>query len=79
MRVTVADGKGGTVDQVVTVTVTGTNDQPTITAVGTDAIGSATEDVAVSGGNLTDTGTIAFNDIDRRCALPYCQAAPRIV
>ena len=30
--VTVSDGHGGTVDQLVTVTVTGTNDAPTISA-----------------------------------------------
>src|SRR5205085_82462 len=56
------DNKGGTVDQLVTVTVTGTNDGPTITAAGTDASGTAIEDANTP--TLTDTGTIAFNDID---------------
>ncbi|NBX63321.1 MAG: hypothetical protein EBT67_13150, partial [Betaproteobacteria bacterium] len=31
-NVTVDDGKGGTVDQLVTVTITGTNDDPVITS-----------------------------------------------
>ena len=39
--VTIDDGEGGTVDQVVEVTITGTNDDPTITVAGTDAIGAA--------------------------------------
>ena len=60
--VTIDDGHGGTVDQVVTVTVTGTNDGPTITVAGTDADGAVTEDAAAP--TLSDTGTIAFNDID---------------
>ena len=42
--------------------VTGTNDAPTITAALTDAIGAATEDASLT--TLSDTGTIAFNDID---------------
>ena len=40
--VTISDGHGGTVDQAVTITVTGTNEAPTITAA--DATGSVTED-----------------------------------
>jgi VCBS repeat-containing protein len=60
--VTLDDHHGGTVDQVVTVTVTGTNDGPTITAAATDAIGAVTEDAAAT--TLTDTGTIAFGDLD---------------
>src|SRR5207253_1142324 len=55
----------GTVDQVVEVTVSGTNDDPTITVLGsTDVFGAATEDNGVVLGNLSDTGTINFNDID---------------
>ena len=60
--VTIDDGNGGTVDQLVTVTITGTNDDPTITVAGTDAHGAVTEDAAAP--TLSDTGTIAFNDID---------------
>ena len=60
--VTIDDGQGGTVDQLVTVTVTGTNDAPTITVAGTDALGAVTEDATSP--DLSDTGTIAFNDID---------------
>jgi VCBS repeat-containing protein len=59
--VTIDDGQGGTVDQVVTITVTGTNDAPVLTV---DTSGSVQEDVAVSGGNLTDSGTLSFTDVD---------------
>src|SRR5207237_286238 len=60
--VTISDGHGGTVDQLVTITVTGTNEAPTITAATTDATGAVTEDATTP--NLTTTGTIAFNDVD---------------
>ena len=60
--VTIDDGKGGTVDQLVTVTVTGTNDKPTITVADTDAAGAVTEDATTP--TLSDSGTIAFNDVD---------------
>ena len=43
-NVTINDGHGGTVSQAVTVTITGTNDGPTITVSGTDARGAVTED-----------------------------------
>src|SRR6185295_3681470 len=45
----------------VTLTITGTNDAPVLTV---DQTGSVQEDVAVSGGNLTDTGTLSFTDVD---------------
>ncbi|MDD3328152.1 MAG: VCBS domain-containing protein, partial [Zoogloea sp.] len=64
--VTVGDGEGGTVEQTVTVTITGTNDAPTIVALSTDSTGDVTEDTAVDAlsGKLSTTGSIAFNDID---------------
>ncbi len=43
--VTIDDGQGGTVDQCVTITVTGTNEAPTITSA--DDTGAVTEDVTV--------------------------------
>ena len=49
--VTIDDGNGGTVDQLVTVTVTGTNDAPTISAA--DASGAVTEDASAP--NLAPT------------------------
>ncbi|WP_439477876.1 tandem-95 repeat protein [Brevundimonas sp.] len=57
--VTVDDGQGGTVSQPVTVTITGTNDVPTITA----AVSSG---AVVEDGALSATGAIAFADIDLR-------------
>ena len=58
--VTIADGNGGTVDQLITVTVTGTNDAPTISAA--DASGAVTEDASAP--TLSDSGTITFDDLD---------------
>ncbi len=60
--VSVDDGNGGTVDETVVVTITGTNDAPTIDAGATDATGSVTEDASTP--NLTDTGTLTFLDVD---------------
>lgn len=56
-QLTVADGQGGSVVQPVTVTITGTNDAPTITAAG--ANGAVAED-----GDLTAEGSIQFADVD---------------
>ncbi|GHB25914.1 hypothetical protein GCM10009038_26280 [Salinicola rhizosphaerae] len=47
--------------QTISVTVTGTNDIPTISGT---ASGSVTEDTAVSGGNLTTTGSLTVADAD---------------
>jgi VCBS repeat-containing protein len=51
------DGNGGSVPRTVSVTLTGTNDLPVVQA--TDVTGEVTE-----GGNLTDSGTIGFTDVD---------------
>ncbi len=59
--ITVSDGKGGTVSQDVKVTITGTNDTPMVET--TDVTGSVTE-LTTAAGNLTDSGTIAFTDVD---------------
>jgi VCBS repeat-containing protein len=59
--VTVDDGHGGSVVQTVTVTITGTNDAPVVEA--TDVTGAVTE-LGTPAGNLTDSGTIAFTDVD---------------
>jgi VCBS repeat-containing protein len=58
--VTISDGKGGTVSQDITITVTGANDGPTISAA--DDAGEVTEDATSP--TLTDTGTITFDDLD---------------
>ena len=64
--VTIADGKGGTVTQDIVITITGTNDAPTITS-GAQA-GSVTEVVdGATGENTTEHtagGTIKFADVD---------------
>jgi VCBS repeat-containing protein len=51
----------GTASQVVTVTITGTNDVPVIGGV---ASGTAQEDVAVSGGSLAASGALTIADVD---------------
>ncbi|WP_411288494.1 beta strand repeat-containing protein, partial [Phenylobacterium sp.] len=65
--VTVADNHGGSVQQVVAVTITGTNDAPTISAA-TTATGAVTERAdGASDENtatLTASGAVAFADVD---------------
>src|SRR3954465_4298048 len=55
------DNNGFTVTKTISVTITGTNDAPVITA--EDLVGAVTEQVTPVG-NLTDSGTIAFTDVD---------------
>ncbi len=59
--VVVDDGHGGTVTRTVTVTVTGVNDAAVI---GTPSSAAVTEDGALTGGNLTATGTLSISDVD---------------
>ena len=65
-NVTIKDNHGGSVTQVVTVTLVGTNDAPTITSAVTT--GAVTELADGAPGEyvttLTSTGTIAFKDVD---------------
>ncbi|WP_422139257.1 VCBS domain-containing protein [Endozoicomonas sp. ALC020] len=65
--VTVNDGEGGTVDQQVTITLTGSNDAPTISSV-TDVAGAVTEIVDGGAGEnsntLTDNGSFTIADVD---------------
>jgi VCBS repeat-containing protein len=56
---TVSDGKGGTSDATVTVTITGVNDAATISGKATAAV---TEDA--SSPNLTATGSLTVTDVD---------------
>jgi VCBS repeat-containing protein len=56
--VTVSDNHGGSVDQIVTLTIAGTEDAPTIT--GAVASGSVTEETLPT----TASGTINFADVD---------------
>ncbi len=63
-NVTVTDNSGAVNNsdtESVTITITGTNDAPVLTV---DASGAVTEDVAVVAGNLTDSGTLSFTDVD---------------
>ncbi|MCK1741017.1 VCBS domain-containing protein [Bradyrhizobium sp. 139] len=59
--VTVDDHHGGTVTREVTVTITGTNDAPTITSDADAATGGVTEDAGVT---LSTGGTLAIQDLD---------------
>ncbi len=58
---TLSDGNGGMVERTVSVRITGTNDGPLVEAI--DVSGAVTEQITPAG-NLTDTGTIAFSDVD---------------
>ncbi|MBR1280433.1 VCBS domain-containing protein, partial [Bradyrhizobium sp. AUGA SZCCT0177] len=51
----------GTTSRTIDVTITGSNDAPVITV--QDLIGAVTEQVTPAG-NLTDSGTISFSDVD---------------
>ncbi|MCP3392950.1 VCBS domain-containing protein [Bradyrhizobium sp. CCGB12] len=59
--VTVDDHHGGTVTQDVTVTITGTNDAPTITSSAAAATGKVAEDTGLT---LSVAGTLAIQDLD---------------
>ena len=65
--VTVDDGEGGTVDQNIVITLTGTNDAPTVAAT-TEITGSITElDDGASGEltqTLSDSGSFTIADVD---------------
>ncbi len=63
--VIVSDGLGGTDEQDVTVTITGTNDAPAIAEGG--AAGSVSED----GAELTVTGTLVASDVDTLASLTW--------
>src|SRR3984893_14090836 len=64
--VTIGDFHNGPATQIVTVTLTGTNDPTVIVAAATTASGAITEQAGVTGSTVTDlaTGTIAFKDAD---------------
>ncbi len=60
-RVTVTDDNSATDYQDISITITGTNDAPIVASA--DITGAVTE-LVTPAGNLTDTGTIAFTDVD---------------
>ena len=59
--VRVVDNNGAYVDRTVTVTITGTNDDPEVSA--TDVTGEVTE-MGTPLGNITDSGSLTFTDVD---------------
>lgn len=61
--VTIDDGKGGTVEQTVTITIIGTNDAPIIDAGKSTIAGAVTEDDA---DKITADGTLVWGDADNR-------------
>ncbi|WP_042064392.1 VCBS domain-containing protein [Acinetobacter tjernbergiae] len=58
----IQDIHGAIVHQTASITVTGTNDAPTVSAA--DVNGVVIEDFAISAGNLNDFGLITFDDVD---------------
>src|SRR5438270_11473881 len=59
--VTVSDGHGGTVDQLVTITIHGTNEAPTIHLVTTD---TAAANFSETNAGLSTNGTLTVTDVD---------------
>ncbi|MBO2609445.1 retention module-containing protein [Shewanella algae] len=59
--VTVTDEFGASAEQLVTITIIGTNDAPILSA---DSSGSLTEDLDVINGMLSDSGSLSFTDVD---------------
>ena len=59
--VTVDDGQGGTADQLVTITITGTNDAPVITVEAGDSVAASVTESDIP---LTATGTLSVEDVD---------------
>ncbi len=60
--ITATDSQSATDAQQVTITITGTNDAPNISVVGSD---SAAETLSVTGSTLTTGGSLSVADIDR--------------
>ncbi|NDO74986.1 retention module-containing protein, partial [Shewanella sp. SE1] len=59
--VTVTDEFGASAEQLVTITIIGTNDAPILTA---DTSGAVIEDVDVIDSMLSDSGALSFTDVD---------------
>ncbi|WP_284189966.1 VCBS domain-containing protein, partial [Zoogloea oryzae] len=55
------NGRGGSTDTVVTVTITGTNDAPVVALSG---LSGAVTEVITPAGDLATSGTVAFGDVD---------------
>src|SRR5260221_375246 len=77
--VTIGDFHNGPETQIVTVTLTGTNDPTVIVAASTTASGAITEQAGVTGSTVTDlaTGTIAFTDADLTDAHKVVSVVPQ--
>ncbi|MGY4815714.1 VCBS domain-containing protein [Pseudomonas chlororaphis subsp. piscium] len=69
--VQVSDGLGGVDTQLVTVTVTGTNDQPTLTIA--DTAGAMNEGDGTA--TLSDSGALSFADVDNTDTVTVSQTA----
>ncbi len=70
-NVLVSDGKGGSVLQKLTVTITGSNDAPVVNTVATTATGSVTEDARQN----SATGRVIATDADSGAVITFSQAA----
>ena len=64
-NLTISDGKGGTVSQNVTITLTGSNDGISITTADTaGAVTELLESLETTNAKVSDTGDIVFTDVD---------------
>src|SRR5260370_431687 len=75
---TIGDFHNGPATQIVTVTLTGTNDPTVILAAATTSSGSITEQAGATGSTVTDiaTGSIAFTDPPLAGPPPVVQIIP---
>ncbi|ROH83781.1 hypothetical protein ED236_12210, partial [Pseudomethylobacillus aquaticus] len=65
------DGEGGEVSQKVSITITGANDAPTVTASTDGTATAAAQDSMPAPGNITTTVEVSFNDVDTADLLSY--------
>ncbi len=76
--VTLSDGNGGTVSQLVSITITGTNDTPVITAGGTTT-GAITEAAGLATTTVAATGSFEVTDVDANNTLTISEGATSVV
>ncbi len=62
---TVIDDQGATATQVVTITITGTNDRPVVTSMAADAAGAVVEAGVDTPGTIVANGTLTSSDVDQ--------------
>ncbi|WP_286162512.1 beta strand repeat-containing protein, partial [Methylobacillus flagellatus] len=73
--ITADDGEGGEVSQKVSITLTGTNDAPTVTASTDGAATALAQDSVPAPSDITTTVEVSFSDVDTTDLLTYSYTA----